>query len=229
MLDALRVIWQSLKDLWDDFVALIMMNIVWSAAALLMAAPVLIWGPSYPIPALIVSLLLFWPLSIVSGALCFVTNQIARGIAVGWGTFFTGVRRYWLKSIAVTLINVIVLALIVTNIQFYGLVLQGTWTNFAVSAWLVAGIYWLIAQIYWFPMILELESEKLLPALRNALLLVIISPGFSITMAIVLLLLTVLGIALTVPALLFLTSLFLLITNRATRSRLASLQRRSES
>ena len=183
MADAFRITWQSLKDLWDDFVLLIMLNVVWSLSILLMLTPLLLWGSSNPILALALSFLFLWPLSIISGALCFVTNQITHGKAVSWGTFSTGLQRYWAKSLGVTVINLVAIALIVSNIQFYGFILQGTWTNFALSIWLVIGLYWLIIQIYWFPMILELKSEKVLQALRNALAMVIISPAFSVTAA----------------------------------------------
>ncbi len=228
MIDALSVTWQSLKDLWEDFVPLIMLNIVWSLSVLLAIAPLLLWGSTNPIPALVLSFLLFWLVPIASGGLCFVANQISRGKVVGLGTFATGLRRYWGKSLVVALINLVVLALIVTNIQFYAFVLQGTWTNFVMSAWLVVGIYWLIAQIYWFPMILELEKERVLLALRNALALVIISPGFSLVMAIILTILAVVCIVLTVPMALFMAALLLLVINRATRSRLALIQKKRQ-
>ena len=112
--------------------------------------------------------------------------------------------------------------------QKAGLVLQGTWTKIVLGVWIIVGVYWLVTQVYWFPMILELESEKVLLALRNALGLVIISPVFSLTVAAILLLLTVLCISLTIPALAFMAVLLLLITNHATRNRLAYVQEKRE-
>lgn len=228
MIDALKVIWQSLKDLWEDFVLLIMMNILWSLAALLAIAPLLLLGGSDPILGLVLSFVLFWLLPIATGALCFVANQVVRGNAVGWGTFATGLRRYWLKSMIVAAISLVVLALIAVNIQFYAVVLQGAWTLFAVSIWFILGIYWLIVQIYWFPMLLELENEKVLLSLRNALALPLVTPGFSVTVFLALVLLAVLSIVLTVPLPLFMAALLLLIANRATRSRIEIVQRKRE-
>jgi len=228
MIEALKVTWQSLKGFWEDFVLLVTLDLIWSLSVLLMIAPIFLLGSTYPLPALILSFLLFWPLPIVSAALCFVTSEIARGKAVRWGTFAVGLRRYWRKGLIVALINLVVLGLISINIRFYGFVVEGAWTNFAVSAWIVVGLYWLIAQIYWFPMILELESEKVLVALRNALALVIISPGFSLLLAIVLSLLAVVCILLTVPAPLIMAGLLLLIINLATQNRLAMVRRKRE-
>ena len=73
---------------------------------------------------------------------------------------------------------------------------------------------------------IELENEKTFLAFRNALAMVLVTPGFSITLGIVLLVLGLLCVALTVPVLLFMASLFLLIANHATRSRLAFAQKK---
>ena len=221
MLDALQVLKYSLKDFWDEFMLLVALNLVWSIAVLLPIVPLFVLRTVDVLWALALGSLLLLPLPIVSGALCFAANQISRGKVIGWNIFFVGIRRYWAKSLVVGLINLVVLVLIVTNVRFYGLALQGTWTNFAVSLWLIVGVYWLLVQVFWFPMILELESEKILLALRNALAMAIITPGFSLTLAILLLIVIALCIVLTVPALLFMASLILLICNHATRSRLA--------
>lgn len=228
MIEALHIVWQSLKAFWEDFVLLVILNIVWSLAILLMIVPQFFLLASDPILALVLSLLLSWPLPIISGGLCFVTNQIARERVVSWQTFFTGLRRYWAKSLAVALINLVVLGMLIVNIQFYALALQGAWTSVVVIIWIILGIYWLLAQIYWFPMILELESEKMLLALRSALSLVLVSPGFTLVLAVVMALLAVVCILLTLPAMLIMTSLLLLIANHAIRNRLVFVQKKRE-
>lgn len=226
MVDALRVLRFSLRDFWEEFVLLVLLNILWSLSVVLPIVLLFALRGMDSIWMLALPLLFSLPLAIVSGGLCFVTNQISRGNAAGWETFAAGLRRYWVKSLAVAVVNLIALILIATNIRFYGFVLEGAWTNFAVAIWLVLGIYWLLVQVFWFPMILELESEKLLLALRNALVLVIVTPGFSLTLGIVLMVLGFLCIVLTVPALLLMASLLSLIANHATRSRLAYVQKK---
>ena len=228
MIDAVTVIWGSLKDLWEEFVLLIILNVIWVLSALLASAPILLLGTVRPILGLALSFVLFWIFPIVSGALCFVTNQMTHGVVVNMGTFVTGLRQYWLKSLVVGLINLLVVGLLLLNIQFYALVMQGSWTYFAVAAWVLVTLYWFSAQIYWFPFILELENEKVFVALRQALMMVIISPGFSLTMAILLAMLTILCIALTIPVPLFMAGLLLLIINRATRNRLDFVQRKQQ-
>jgi uncharacterized membrane protein YesL len=228
VINAGTIIWKSVKDLWDELVLLVILNVIWAASALLVSAPLLLFGTTRPILALVLAFVLFWGFPIVSGALCFVTNQQVHGVAIGMGTFVTGLRKYWLKSVIVGLINLLVLGLLFLNIQFYALVMQGSWTYFAVAAWVLVTLYWSMVQIYWFPFILELESEKVLVALRHALMLVIISPGFSLAMALLLAVLTVLCVLLTVPIPLFMASLLLLIINRATHNRLDYVQQKQQ-
>ena len=221
MSDALRIFKYSLQDFWEEFMLLVVLNLVWSLAVIIPIVPLFVLRELDALWALVLTLLLFFPLPIVSGALCFVANQVSRGKAIGWRAFLEGIRRYWAKGLLVALINLVVAILILTNIQFYGVALEGNWTNFAVGLWLIIGAYWLLVQVFWFPMILELESEKTLLALRNALAMVVISPGFSLSLAILLVLVIALCIVLTVPALIFMTSFVYLVCNHATRSRLA--------
>ena len=67
--------------------------------------------------------------------------------------------------------------------------------------------------------------ENYLLALRNALAMTLITPGFTLTLGIVLLILAILCVILTVPAMLLMAALFLLVANHATRSRLARVRK----
>jgi hypothetical protein len=221
MFDALRVIRLSLKDFWEEFVLLVMLNIVWTLAAVLPLAPLFLLQSVDLGILLLLSLVLALPLPIVTAALCFVTNQISRGKIANWGTFMLGVRRYWAKGLVLMAVNLAALILFVVNLQFYAVMLEGSLAFIVLTVWVTIGLYWLLVQVFWFPMILELESEKILSALRNALIMVVVTPGFSVVLGFSLLLLIALSILLTVPAVLVTTSMVFLIINHATRSRLA--------
>jgi len=73
---------------------------------------------------------------------------------------------------------------------------------------------------------MEMEDKSLLRALRNALVMVIVAPGFTIALGLIFLLLIVVSLLLTVPAALFLAALLLLICNHATRSRIARVRKK---
>ena len=225
MRDALFITWRSLKNLWDDFAFLIALNVLWTLNVLLLAVPLFGLRNAGLSWLLSLTAIILLPLPAITAGLCFVANQITRGVAVGWATFATGVRRYWAKSLLVALINVVVLFLIAVNVRFYLVVTQGQWAVVALSAWIVVAVYWLLAQLYWFPMLLEMKDEKLFLALRNALALVIVTPGFSIVLGLTLALLIAACVLLTVPAALFLAVLLMLIANHATRSRIAHVRK----
>ncbi len=225
MLDVFRIIWFGIQDFWDELLLLLILNLLWSLTVLLPTLPFVGLG-SINLTAVALALFLALPLPIVSGALCYVTNQVSRGLIPNLGMFTTGLRRYWAKSLLVALVNVLAIVVVFFNLRFYGAVLQGIWTRVVVAAWLVASVYWLLAQIYWFPMILELESESVWIGLRNSLALVLVSPGFTLLLGLILIVAGVVLVALSLPAALVLGSLFLLITNHATRSRLAQAQKK---
>jgi hypothetical protein len=226
MLDALSITWRSIKNLWDEFALLIGLNLLWTLVALLVAVPAFGLQNAGLYWVLFFTFLIILPLPVISAGLCFVTNQITHGIFVNWGTFTSGVRRYWAKGLLAALINLVVLFLIGVNIRFYLVVVQSAWANFALSAWAVVALYWLLAQIYWFPMLLEMKEEKLFLALRNALVMVIVTPVFSIVLGLIVVLLIAVSVLLTVPAALFLAALLLLIANHATRSRIARVRKK---
>ncbi|MBN1660465.1 MAG: hypothetical protein JXA93_18850 [Anaerolineae bacterium] len=225
MLGALRILRYSISDLWEEFVVLATLNVVWSLSALVPVLP--IFFVSNPIPLMATSLVLGLPLPVVSGALCHVTNQVARGQVATWSLFAEGVRRYWAKSLAVAGVNLLALAVLIGNLRFYTFVVTEAWANVALSAWIVVGLFWGLVQIYWFPMILEIKSEKVLEAMRRAIALVIISPGFSVLVGIVASLVIVVCALTAVPVLTLMASLLLLLSNHATRSRLASAQKKT--
>jgi hypothetical protein len=226
MLDALRVLRFSLVDFWEELVLLIALNALWSLAVLLPVAPWLLFAGS-PSPWFVpLSALLALPLPLVTAGLCFVANRVTRARSVNSQTFAQGVRRYWRKALAVTAINVVALLLVASNFRFYSSVLEGPLTSLALGIWLVLTGYWLLVQIYWFPLLLEMEDDRVLLGLRNALVLVIVSPGFSIAVGLLMLALTVVGTLLTVPVMLILASLLLVMANHATRSRLAYMRKK---
>ena len=225
MLDVFRIIWFGIQDFWDELLMLLILNLLWSLTVLLPSLPFFLLG-TINLTAVTLAILLALPLPIVSGALCFVANQVSRGLIPSLGMFATGLRRYWAKSLVVALVNVLAIVVVFFNLRFYGTVMEGVWTYVIVAAWLVASAYWLLAQIYWFPMILELESESVWVGLRNSLALVLVAPGFTLLLGLILVVAGVVLVALTVPAVLGLGSLFLLIANHATRSRLAQVQKK---
>ena len=91
-------------------------------------------------------------------------------------------------------------------------------------------LYWGTAQVYFFPMLLELREEKqrLLLALRNAVVLVVTNPLFSLLLVVLLVSTVVLSAVLVLPAVFLVTGIVALIANRAVVQLLAGYRERTE-
>ncbi len=224
MRDLLTVTWQSVKGLGEDFVLFAALNVGWVILSILPLGVLWYLGGALPFLALGLAAILLLPLAAYSGAWCYVANQAVRGKAVGWATFWFGLRTYWAKGILVFLLGVVGLIAVLVNLYFYGQVVQGAWTPLVQAIWLLLGLYWLLVQVFWFPMILELESERVLHGLRSALLMGLVTPGFSLSLGMVIVLAVAVSLLLTVPAVVLLISFLMLLANHATRSRLAFAQ-----
>lgn len=229
MTDALRVLAATLRLLWDELVLLVQLNLTVSLLgilALLSAAVRADVGVTWRL-ALAAALVL--PLPPILGALSFVTNQIARGKAVGWDTFLRGLRQYWTKSYMVVLLVVLGLALILFNLWFYSSLLDAAWAPAMRLLSTLILFLWIAVQLFWFPMLLELESESILQSLKDAVLMTVLTPLFTLILVLAASVLLGLSLVLVLPVVFFSLALLSLLGNVATRDRLAYVQRKRNS
>jgi len=192
-----RVLWDAIRAFWEELLFLALMNLV----TVLLMLPVVTFPPAL-------------------AALCCVANLVAREKAIHWSDYFDGFRRYFLKSWALALLNILVLVIMATNIWFYTpdvapfkLSPQASLALDALFATL--GLLWILMQLYAFPLVLEQTDERLRTALRNALALIVINPGFSILLLIFLVLIAALSIAVPPLWVLLTFAFFAVVCNRA--------------
>ena len=192
-----RVFWEAVKDLWEELLILILMNIV----TLLLLIPVITFPPAL-------------------AGLWNVANRVADGRAVHWNDYFEGFRRYFWKAWGLALLNILVAVVVSTNIYFYA---PGN-APFEISPTLGLGIralflgmafLWLITQIYPMALLLEQEDQRLRVSLRNAAVLVITNPGFTLVLALLLLTMAVISVLLPVLWLVITLALFAVVCNKA--------------
>lgn len=185
-----RVVWEALKDFWDELFLLMLMNIV----TVLLLIPVVTFPPAL-------------------AGLWSAANLVAKGRAIHWSDYFEGFRRYFWRAWGLALLNIVVAGVIFTNIRFYT---PGT-VPFDISPnlglWIQAlfvgvALLWLFIQMYPMALLLEQEDQRLRVALRNAAVLLITNPGFTIVLF--LLLLVVAAISTVFPVLWFLITVALL-------------------
>ena len=197
MRHAFRIFWEALKDFWDELFTLILMNIV----TVLLAIPVVTFPPAM-------------------AGLWSVANLVAKGRTAHWSDYFEGFRHYFLKAWGLALLNILVAIIVFTNVRFYTPGNAPFDINPTLSLWVQAlfagmALVWLLLQVYPLALLLEQEDQRLRVVLRNAVVLFIAHPGFTIVL--VLLMLIVAAISTVIPALWLLgtVALFAVVCNKA--------------
>ncbi len=141
------VIGKALREFWDEMFNLMLCNLLWTAAQLL-----IVTGP----PA--------------TAAMFYVGNRVAHGHFARVADFLEGFRRFFWISWKWGALNYLVILVVGYAAVFYGFgeVAQPTgfalmWINLLLLAW------WLFNQLFAFPFWLEQEDQRLLVAYRNGL------------------------------------------------------------
>jgi uncharacterized membrane protein YesL len=155
-----------------------------------------------------------------TGALFYSTNKLVHGNGADWRTFVEGFRACFRFSWGWGLLNVIVVVLLVSNYLFYAQMQRGAGTlPWLPALVIVITFLWLMLQVYIFPLMLQQEKPSLRNALRNALIILIRRPFYTVAVTLVIVLIVVVSTLLLVPAWVFITaSLCAYIANASTLS-----------
>jgi hypothetical protein len=196
--EVLRITWQSIKALWEDLLILMLMNLVTVAPVVLtvfflyemaesLLADHLVLAGIFAVLAVIPLI----PLPPAMAGLWNVANRVADELAVHWSDYFEGFRRYFWKSLGLALINILVLAILLSNVWFYAPGNNPFNLDPGISLaiqllFLLLTALWLAYQTYPMALLLEQEDQRLRIALRNAGVLFLTRPGFGILLALVL-------------------------------------------
>ena len=155
---SIRVAVQALIYWWDDWIAQVVMSIVW-----VLAWFTIVLGP----PA--------------TFGLAYAESRLIRGESLGFHGMFEGAKRYFLKSWLWMLANVVAIALTVNGILFYGQIEQ-VWGAVLRVVMLSILIVWVSIQFFAVPFLIIQEKETLRLAWRNSLFTIMASPGFTLVL-----------------------------------------------
>ncbi|MDY6875762.1 MAG: DUF624 domain-containing protein [Chloroflexota bacterium] len=196
MKDVLRLFWEAVGDLWDELFLLAPMNIVTALLAVLVI--------TLP-PAL--------------AGLWNVANRVTQGKAAGWSDYFEGFRRYFWKAWGLALLNILLVAIAITNLWFYmpdnvPFEIHSTLSLWIRALWIAVTFLWLALQMYPLALLLEQEDQRLWVTLRNTVVIFIANPGFTLILAVLLLVVAAFSTLLS-PLWFFLTpALFAVVCNK---------------
>jgi uncharacterized membrane protein YesL len=192
----LQVAGQALRDWWDDWINMVVINLVW-----LLCWLTVVLGP----PA--------------TFGIYYVTNRLAHGESLGPRGLFEGGKRYFSHSWLWMLLNLAVGLLVTVNMMFYQQ-FASVWAQFLQAFHLFLGLTWLVVQFYALPYLMEQERKHLGIALRNGLFTALASPGYTLVVAVLAALVVVLSLVVIVPLFLGGPCLIAALGNRAVRERL---------
>lgn len=167
---AFQITWWSLRDTYEELFILVGANLL----TLVLFVPI-VTGP----PAL--------------AGLHYLGFHIANEKRIEFSIFWEGFRENFLDSWKLAGLNILVFGILGLDIWFYLNQVQGAWRLLGfVGGW--ALLIWTIAQLYTFPLLVRQEERKFFPLLRNAILLTLAYPAFSLMATVLLLLLLALSL-----------------------------------
>lgn len=228
MINPIRPLGSALRDMFDDFLLLIACNLLWALMSLpiwFFALAVMLAGQ--PIPGGFVAILGALPAGPATAGLYAVAARLAEGRASKVAHFFEGVRQQARLGITVMAIAVAVLVLVLFNLGFY-LSVDNYIGGLMIGLWLYVLIAWLGILVYAFPLIFLQEQPSLRLIGRNAALMALGRPIFTLLTLLLMVVLFVLSAYLIVPVVLFTIALLAVWATRATRTLVDDARRRRE-
>jgi uncharacterized membrane protein YesL len=190
------VIGQALAAWWDDWVNMVVINLIW-----IVCWVTIVLGP----PATL--------------GVYHLTNHLARGIGLGPSGLWEGIKRYFLVSWLWMLLNL--LAAVILGVNFLFWAGQDTvWEILLVGVLLFFSVAWLATQFYALPYLVEQKRKNLGLALRNGLFTALSAPGYTLVVAGLAAALAILSTLLVLPLLLGVPILVAALGTWAVRDRL---------
>lgn len=186
-----RVLWRALVTLYDDFLPSVRANLTWLVAAipwtfatwtlLLLVAPASdeasppIW-PAFL--AALLALLLPTPGALVPAIL---SHRLAQPVEETGASPDPKFAATWRRALSLATVGYLVLVLLAGNLLFYTVVLGGWWGLVGIL-WGYALILWVSMHLYVAPLAVHLERPRLIDLYRQAAMLSLAHPLFTLTL-----------------------------------------------
>ena len=212
MFNALKVIWKTIKDLWEDMLLLVLMNGLTFVCGIPLFGAIVV--PFYMgissgsltilIPSLLIALVVAIPASIPYAGAWFalnaVCNRVANGFAISWDFYFANFKQYIWKAWRYMIFSNSISILIIVNFLWYPQAFRDqVWVPWVMGAWLAAGLFWTAIQFYVIPFFIEQEDKSWRVALKNAALVAGANPLFTLVLLVLAVALLALSVAVIPP------------------------------
>jgi uncharacterized membrane protein YesL len=119
-----------------------------------------------------------------TAALYALTREIGYRRPVGWRDFAQAIKTHFFAGWRWVLLNAVAAGIIFANLTFYSY-MDHTIGLLLIGLWLGLAFVWIVVQMYCFPVLLEQVRPTVRTALRNAAVLSLRHPFFTLTYALV--------------------------------------------
>lgn len=193
---AFRTIWMTIVGFYEETLALLGGNVV----ALTLNVPIglvlfLLVLPFIAtdeesvqwLAAIIAWLIAFLPTP-GNVALAGLTREAAGPDVPRFQELKISLRSHWKLALRCSAISLVVTSVLVANIYFYAAFGDG-WVRLASIVWVYATVFWLSVHIYLVPLIVHVHQPRTVDVYRRAAFIALGHPGYSIVLAVLLLVL----------------------------------------
>ncbi len=133
--------------------------------------------------------------------------------------FWVGFRAHLWRGVAAAIANIVILGILWSNFASY-IAQEDLLFTLLRTAWIIILVVWLSVQLYTWPILEEMKQPNLRGALRNAGVMMLQNPIFTLVLLAALTLIAILSIALVIPLFLVTGSMIACIANAAVLDRL---------
>lgn len=194
----LAVAWFSVRAVQDDLIALSGVGLAWFALAVLLPYAAF-WLVSAYLPVAIIKvpvvLLSLIPAAPATAGLYVVAHRVARGQNIKFRFFWEGLKTYLGSSLKLGALIALSGAILAFDLYFYLRAEQLVFRAIGfLGLWAMA--FWLALQLYLFPLLVHQEDKRLKVVIKNAAMLTLAYPFFSLGILVVALLATALSVLL---------------------------------
>lgn len=220
------IFWRSVKDLFDELFALIAANLLWVLCSFpLFGFAFFLAINGAPIPAAIAALVGVLPFGPATAGLFAMAQRVTEGRVASWQVFFEGFRQYRTVSWQIYGIWMFGLLAILINLWFY-LQLGSILGVFLTVLFVYILAVWWTLLIYLGPLIIIQQEKRLRLIMRNALVMSLGRPLFTLFSGLMMLIIIGLSIWLFILPLLITFALLALWGTRATNALIADAEAR---
>jgi len=200
MVNPFRILWRSLVDVYEGLFPMVGMNLLWiliSIPVVFLATLILmalglpnVWAFS---AALLFGVMAPNPASV---GIHNYANPLVKEDRVEFDLFWSGLRKLWRRSLALSAIGIAGICLLGVNIYFYVTNSAQVLHYFAIL-WIYGLIFWSIMLLFMNALLVEQDSKSIKLVVRNAFLLALDNLVPSLVIFIILTIVSILSIGVT--------------------------------